>query len=50
MAKLSDLDQPLVFVLMMTMAVVGMIAVMSWGAARLGWTGLLGLLKGGVAS
>jgi len=47
--KLTDFDQPLVFVFAVTMAVVGMMAVLSWGFASLHWTGPLGLLKGGVA-
>jgi hypothetical protein len=46
--KLEDFDQPIVFALAITMTVVGMIAVGSWIFARLGWTGPLGLLKGGV--
>ena len=41
-------DQPLIFAFAITFTVVGMIAIMSWLFASLGWTGPLGLLKGGV--
>lgn len=44
----EDFDQPIVFAIAITMTVVGMIAVLSWVFATLGWTGPLGLLKGGV--
>ena len=47
--KLTDLDQPLVFAFAITFTVVGMIAVMGWLFASIGWTGPLGLLKGGVS-
>jgi hypothetical protein len=45
---LKRFDQPLVFAVAITFTVVGMIALMSWGARSMGLTGLLGLLKGGV--
>jgi hypothetical protein len=48
MAKLKDFDQPIVFVFSVTLAVVGMIAILSWAAASAHMTGLLGLLKGGM--
>ena len=46
--KATDFDQPIVFAFAITFVVVGMIALMSWAFASLGWTGPLGLLKGGV--
>lgn len=48
MVKLTDLDQPLVFAFAITFTVVGMMALFSWIFASLGWTGPLGLMKGGV--
>jgi hypothetical protein len=48
MPKLEAFDQPIVFAFAVTFTVVGMIAVLSWAFASLGWTGPLGLLKGGV--
>lgn len=47
--KLTDFDQPLVFAFAITFTVVGMMAILSWGFRSLGWTGPLGLIKGGVA-
>ena len=46
--KLEQFDQPLVFAVAITFTVLGMVALMSWGAAKFRLTGLLGLLKGGV--
>lgn len=46
--KLEDFDQPLVFAFAITFVVIGMIAVLSWLFSSLGWSGPLGLLKGGV--
>jgi len=46
--KLTDFDQPLVFAFAITFTVIGMGAVISWAFASLGWTGPLGLMKGGV--
>jgi len=48
MPKLTDLDQPIVFAFAITFTVVGMMALGSWLFASLGWTGPLGLMKGGV--
>jgi hypothetical protein len=45
---IKEFDQPLVFAFAITFTVVGMIAIGSWAFAALGWTGPLGLLKGGV--
>jgi hypothetical protein len=50
MARLdaATFDQPLVFALAITMTVLGMMALLSWFFATMGWTGPLGLVKGGV--
>jgi hypothetical protein len=47
MAKV-DFDQPLVFAFAITFVVIGMMAILSWVFQSLGWTGPLGLVKGGV--
>lgn len=44
----ENFNQPLVFAVAITFTVLGMVALLSWMAASLHWTGLLGLLKGGV--
>jgi hypothetical protein len=46
--KPEDFDHPVIFLLTITMGVVAVIAILSWAAASFGYTGLLGLLKGGV--
>lgn len=48
MVKAEDFDYPIVFLFSVTIGVIGLIAVMSWLFASLGWSGPLGLLKGGV--
>lgn len=48
MLGLKELDQPIIFAFAITFTVIGMIAIGSWAFAALGWTGPLGLLKGGV--
>ena len=48
MADLGKYDQPLVFAFAITFTVIGMMALLSWAFASLGWTGPLGLVKGGV--
>lgn len=48
MADLGQYDQPLIFALAITFTVVGMMALLSWVFTSLGWTGPLGLVKGGV--
>lgn len=48
MAKLTDMDQPLVFAFSITFVVIGLTAFLSWLFASLHWTGPLGLVKGGV--
>lgn len=44
----QKLDYPIVFLFTITIGVVGLMAVMAWLFASLGWSGPLGLLKGGV--
>lgn len=46
--SLEKLDHPLVFLLTLTIGVFATAAFLSWGLAKLGWTGPLGLFKGGV--
>lgn len=48
--KVKKLDQPIVFMLSITLIVVGVSAFLSWGFSSLGWTGPLGLVKGGVTA
>lgn len=45
--KLKKLDQPIIFAIAITLTVVGGISMLSWLFANLGWTGPLGLMKGG---
>jgi hypothetical protein len=45
---LEKFDQPLVFAFAITFTVVGMMAILSWAFSSLGWSGPLGLVKGGV--
>ena len=45
--KLEDLDHPLVFAIAITFVVLGMSAFLGWGFASLGWSGPLGVVKGG---
>jgi hypothetical protein len=47
-ADLGKYDQPLVFAFAITFTVIGMMALLSWVFTSLGWTGPLGLVKGGV--
>jgi hypothetical protein len=46
--SLKKFDKPIVFAVAITLVVLGMTAVLSWGAAALGFSGPLGVLKGGV--
>jgi hypothetical protein len=47
MVDLAKLDHPLVFLLVITLGVIGMTSLLSWGFSSLHWTGPLGLVKGG---
>lgn len=38
--SIKNLDHPLLFVLFVTMAVLGMQAALTWAAKSIGWTGL----------
>jgi hypothetical protein len=44
----KSFDQPIVLLFAVTLGVFGLAAVLSWFFATVGWTGPLGLLKGGV--
>jgi hypothetical protein len=46
--KPENLDHPLIFLLVITLGVIGMQALLSWGFSSLHWTGPLGLVKQGV--
>lgn len=48
MFKAENFDHPIVFLFVITVGVFAMAAVISWGLVTLGWTGPLGLFKGGV--
>ncbi len=45
--KPSDFDHPLIFLFTVSVGVVAFIALFSWFFASVGWTGPLGLVKGG---
>lgn len=49
-SELRKLDHPIVFLLVITLGVVGMMAVLSWGFTALGWSGPLAVVKGGFIS
>jgi len=44
----ENFDHPLIFLLVITVGVIGMTSLLSWGFTSLKWTGPLGLVKGGV--
>lgn len=46
--KLDDFDHPLPFLFAMTIGVFAMAALISWGLSKAGFTGPLGIFKGGV--
>jgi hypothetical protein len=46
--KVEDFNQPIIFLLVITVGVVAMMSIISWILASLGWTGPLGIFKGGV--
>ena len=45
----KDFDHPVLMIFFVTLGVVATIAILSGIAQHFGWTGLLSLLKGGVA-
>lgn len=47
-SALKKFDHPIVFSLAITLVVLGWMAVLSWGFRSMGWTGPLGVTKGGV--
>jgi hypothetical protein len=47
--KPQDFDHPIVFLGTISIGVIGVIAILSWLFASLGWSGPLGLVKGGVS-
>lgn len=50
MAEMQKYDQPIVFALAITFTVLGMMAILAWLFSSLGWSGPLGLVKGGVVT
>lgn len=46
--NLEKLDHPLVFLFTISIGVAAMWALIGWALASLGWTGPLGIFKGGV--
>jgi hypothetical protein len=44
----TDFDQPLIFLIVIAIGVAAIWGIISWGLITLGWTGPLGLFKGGV--
>lgn len=44
----EDFDHPIIFLLVITLGVIAMSSIISWGLVKAGWTGPLGLFKGGV--
>lgn len=48
--SLEKYDQPLVFAVAITLTVLGMMAFLSWFFMTVGWSGPLGLVKGGVVT
>lgn len=46
--KLNDFDQPIVFLLVISLGVAAVWAILGWILLSVGWTGPLGLFKGGV--
>ena len=47
--NIKDWDHPVLFLFFVTLGVIALTSVFSAVAQHFGWTGLLGLLKGGVA-
>lgn len=47
MMALEKADKPIVFLIVVTLGVIAMMSLLSWGFAALSWTGPLSLVKGG---
>jgi hypothetical protein len=47
MPNLAKMDEPIVFLVVVTMGVIAMTALLAWAFSGLGWTGPLSLVKGG---
>lgn len=45
----KDFDHPIVFLFVIAVGVAAVWGIISWGLVSLGWTGPLGLFKGGIA-
>lgn len=48
-AQAKKMDHPIVFLVVMTIGVFATASVLSWGAKSMGWSGIVGFFKGGVA-
>lgn len=48
--KSEDFNHPLIFLLVLTIGVIGVSSFLGWLFAALNWTGPMGLVKGGVHS
>lgn len=46
--KASDFDHPIVFLFVIALGVAAIWALLSWALVTIGWTGPLGLFKGGI--
>jgi len=46
--KATDFDHPIVFLFVVSVGVIAVMALFAWMFAALGWSGPLGLVKGGV--
>lgn len=42
---LDSLDHPVVFILFVSLAVCGMLAILTWGAKAAGWSGAAAVLQ-----
>ena len=46
--KAADFDHPIIFLFVVSVGVIAVMALLAWMFAALGWSGPLGLVKGGV--
>lgn len=46
----KDFDHPIVFLFVIAVGVAAVWSIISWGLVKAGWTGPLGLFKGGIVS